>query len=502
MTRSYEASYDSSAECKPSPTGDDSEIGAPYCTRAGQDTHIIVTNILIYPCPQLSVGLPMTESSDPNARRRQLLQSIGVAGIASLAGCTVNTGGDDRGNSETSNPQMVQSANGWGWNTAARALQQGAEMYNEEVGANVSVEDLSDTWEQKFQTAVTSGTGAPDFSSIQNYDVTNYASVNGLKNLTSRIEETGITEDIVEGKWKAVSYNDKYYAIPWDLGPTGVFYKRDRYEEAGIDPQEDIETWDDFIEAGQQMPDDVAMFNLPPQEMAQHWRMLIRQRGGQAFTDHGAVAIASDDSIAVAQLIKDMQDVGITTRIEQWSAGWFTSFAEGTLASLPNGAWMDGTLRAELPDTAGNWGVFKLPAFEEGGNRASNRGGSNMAIPSQIEDEATVNRAFDYCLYAMTTPEVQNMMLKEYGLFPSLTTAYDADIYEEELDFYDGQAVFGLFAEVAQQIEPYNYTTDTPEAQQAIETELGNMLDGNKGPEQAMQDAAQTVADRTDRDLA
>jgi len=28
------------------------------------------------------------------------------------------------------------------------------------------------------------------------------------------------------------------------------------------------------------------------------------------------------------------------------------------------------------------------------------------------------------------------------------------------------------------------------------------MLDGDKGPEQAMQDAAQTVADRTDRDLA
>jgi multiple sugar transport system substrate-binding protein/lactose/L-arabinose transport system substrate-binding protein len=230
--------------------------------------------------------------------------------------------------------------------------------------------------------------------------------------------------------------------------------------------------------------------------------MLLRQRGGQAFTDDGAVAVASEDSIAVAQLIQDFQDAGITTRIETWSGGWFTAFAEGTLASVATAAWMDGTLRAELPDTAGNWGVYKLPAFEEGGTRASNRGGSNMAIPSQIDDEGTINRAFDYCAWAMSNEEVQNTMLEEFGLFPSLTTAYDADIYDEELDFYGGQAIFSLFAEVAEQIEPYNYTTDTPEVQDAVQTELGNMLEGDKGPEQAMQDAAETVADRTGRDLA
>lgn len=163
---------------------------------------------------------------------------------------------------------------------------------------------------------------------------------------------------------------------------------------------------------------------------------------------------------------------------------------------------MDGTLRAELPDTAGDWGVYKIPAFEEGGTRASNRGGSNMAIPSQIEDETVVDRAFDFCQWAMTDPDVQNMVLEEFALFPSLTTAYDADIYDEEQDFYGGQAVFSLFAEVAQEIEPYRWTEATPEIDNTLITELGNMIDGNKSPEQAMQDAAETVADRTDRDLA
>jgi len=462
----------------------------------------------------------MPNASEHSARRRQLLRAIGAAGAAGLAGCSVSSGGGDGentpsggsdggsadesdgdGSDDASTPAMADSADGWAWNIAAKSLQIAADSYNEETDAEVSVEEMGgDSWEQKFQTAVTSGSGAPDFSAVQNYDTTNFASIDGLKDLTTRIEQAGIEEDIIEGKWQTVSHDGSYYAIPWDIGPTGVYYKRDVYEDAGIDV-DSIETWDQFIEAGKQLPDDVAMINLPPQEMSTMWRMLLRQLGGQAFTDDGAVNVASEKSVQVAQLIKDMQAAGITTRIEMWSGGWFTSFKEGTLASLSSAAWMDGVLRAELPDTAGNWGVFKLPAFEEGGNRASNRGGSNVAIPSQIDDEATVERAFDYCLYAMTEPEIQNRILEEYGIFPSLKTAYDADIYEQEFDFYDGQQIFSLFADVAEQIKPYNYTVDTPEVQDAVETELGNMLEG-KAPVKAMDDAAATVADRTDRDLA
>lgn len=463
----------------------------------------------------------MVRSTGSSAYRRQLLRSLGIAGAAGLAGC-VSTGGDDDGNggngngngnggngngnggngNGSSDVEMADSAEGWGWNIAAQSLQLVAETYNEENDASVEVEELGgDAWEQRFQTAITSGEGAPDFSVVQNYDVTNYADIGGLRDLTDRIEEAGIEDEIVEGKWETVTHDGAYYAIPWDIGPTGVFYKRDRYDDAGINP-DDLETWDDFIEAGQELPDDVAMINLPPQDMSTMWRMLFRQLGGQPVTEDGAVNIHSEESVRVAELIKEMNDAGITTRVETWSGGWFTAFGEGTIASIATAAWMDGTLREELPDTEGNWGVYKLPAFEEGGTRSSNRGGSNMAIPDQIEDDPVVERAFDYCLWAMTDPDAQNAILEEYGIFPSLQTAYDDPLYDEELDFYGGQPVFRLFAEVAEEIEPYRYTVDSPEIMDAIETEFTRLLDDEKSPEEAMQDAAETVADRTDRELA
>ncbi|GAA0727939.1 sugar ABC transporter substrate-binding protein [Halorubrum trapanicum] len=408
---------------------------------------------------------------------------------------------------------MADSITYWAWNVAARAMDDAASDLPDDVGvpsyeaenegATITVEELGDNvHEQRFQTAVTSGTGAPDLTALQNYDMLTYASQDSLTDVTDRIDEAGIREDIVAGKWRAVQYGGQDFGLPWDLGPTGMYYKRDQYADAGIDPDA-IETWDDFIEEGQKLPDDAAMINLPQSdELPQFWRMLFRQLGGQPITEDGAVNIHSEESVRVAQLIADLQDSGITRTVGMWSSSWFTAFAEGTIATLPSAAWMDGTLRAELPDTAGNWGVYKLPAFEEGGNRASNRGGSNVAIPAQIEDEGKVSRAWDYALYVMTTPEIQNYMLEEYGLFPSLSTAYNADLYEESQDFYDGQAIYSLFAEVAENIEPYRYNEIQTEINNAISTELDNLLNGDKSPEQAMQDAAETVADREDRDLA
>ena len=44
-------------------------------------------------------------------------------------------------------------------------------------------------------------------------------------------------------------HDGKVYAVPWDVGPCGVFYRRSIFEKYGIDPEK-IETWEDYINAG------------------------------------------------------------------------------------------------------------------------------------------------------------------------------------------------------------------------------------------------------------
>ena len=52
--------------------------------------------------------------------------------------------------------------------------------------------------------------------------------------------------------------NGHVYAIPWDIGPCAVYYRRSIFRKYGIDPGK-IETWSDYIAAG---------------------RMIVRESGG------------------------------------------------------------------------------------------------------------------------------------------------------------------------------------------------------------------------------
>ncbi|WP_152418277.1 sugar ABC transporter substrate-binding protein [Halorubrum aidingense] len=454
--------------------------------------------------------------------RRRLMKGAGLAGLAGLAGC-IGTGdpeggsnggdgseGSDGSNGSSSSDEDSNSDGGdnmaseidvWGWDVAARALTITAEEYESENDATVSVEEFGrSAMKDRLQTNLLSGSGAPAVSMLESVDGPSLIDTGSVASLTDEIEEAGIREDFVSGKWEALTVDGDIYALPWDTGPTAVYYRRSVYDEHDIDP-DSIETWADFIEEGQKLPDDQYMLNLPEGDLSGVWRYQFRQLSGEPFLESGEVNIHNEKSLRVARNIKEVYDADIAANIEGWTSAWFSAYGDATIASLPSAAWMEGTLRAELPDTAGDWGVFKIPALESGGPRASNWGGSNLMIADQVSDEKKT-RGWDYMEYSLAAEEMQLAMYDEYGLFPALETTYEDPVFDEELDFYDGQPARALFAEVAREAPGYRFTADTPEVSQAIETELQRMINGEQSPEEAVQAAAETVAENTDRDLA
>jgi ABC-type glycerol-3-phosphate transport system substrate-binding protein len=436
--------------------------------------------------------------------RRRLITASAALGGAALAGC-VGTGDpdDDNGASDDAeSDEMADEIEAWGWDVAARSLQLTAEEYEAEHGGTITVEEHGqDAMKEDLRSRLTGGSGAPDVAMLELIDGPAEIGTGAVQDITDRVDEAGIEEDFVDGAWASLIEDDSIYALPWDIGPTAVFYRRDIYDEHGLEA-DDIETWDDFREQGEQLPDDIYMFNIPENDLDGVWRYQFRQLGNQPFTDDGEVNIHNDDSVMIAETLKELYDAGLASTYDGWSTEWFNGYGEGEIASLPSAAWMEGTLRDELPDTAGNWGVYRIPAHEEGGARASNWGGSSLMIPSQIES-AEQNRAFDYIEWSLATDEMQLLMYDEYGLFPALETTYDHDdVFDEELDFYDGQAARRLFADVAEEMPEYEYSVDTPYVSDAINNEFLRMLRDDVDPEETVVAAAEDVADRTDRDLA
>ena len=452
--------------------------------------------------------------------RRRLLELLGIGGVAGLAGCAgtgeapgtategSSGGGSSGGESTTmasesteSGPAMADEIEVWGWDVAAKSLDLIDEPYEEARGGSVSINQIGRAdMKDKFKSTLLSGSGAPAAAMMESVDAASWVNTGGLRDISGWLDESGIKGEFVSGKWGPLEKDGGTYALPWDIGPVGTFYRRDVMNEYDIDVSS-VETWDQYIEEGQKLPDDQYLLNLPSNDYDGLWRMMFRQIGGQPFTQNGAVNIHSDKSLQVARILKRIRDSGVANDLASWSSSWFTAFGEGTTASLTAGAWMEGTLKAELGDTAGNWGVFKPPAIESGGSRATNWGGSNLTIPTQVSDEVA-RRAWDYMAYTLGREEHQITMYREFGIFPALKPAYQSDAFDEGSAFLDGQAAGRMFAEIAPNIAPYRFTVDTPEVTKAVNTHFRDMMTGSKTPKEAVDAAAQQVADRTDRDLA
>lgn len=431
---------------------------------------------------------------EPRFTRRQMLTTLGTTGCVALAGC-----GNRQQQATTVTGRSTVEV--WGWDVAARSLDLTDDPFEEQHGGSVSVTEIPrQQLKRRFRDRIEAGRGAPTCSMMESVDGPAWIETGGLRDITGWIEDAGVREDVVSAKWEAVERDGRLYALPWDIGPVGTFYRRDIFAEHGIDP-DSIETWEQFVAEGERLPADTYLLNIPSNDYDGFWRMQLRQLGGQPFTDDGKVNIHSGESLQVARNIEHIREAGVANDLESWSVEWFQAVSEGTIASLMGGSWMEGTLKSNLGETAGQWGVMRPPALEQGGSRATNWGGSNLVIPAQTSDRMA-RRAWEYMVFSLASERQQIRMYEEYGIFPAYRPAYESTTFDQPNPFFDGQRVGRLFADIAPQIEGYRFTADTPAVTRAINTHLSRMTQGETTPQQAIEDAAQQVADETGRELA
>ena len=80
--------------------------------------------------------------------------------------------------------------------------------------------------------------------------------------------DAGLVRDIspeLEGEWgdsftaqaalNLYGQDGAYYGVPWTWGAVGLFYNRALFEEAGLDPDNPPETWEEFLAAVQTFKD-------------------------------------------------------------------------------------------------------------------------------------------------------------------------------------------------------------------------------------------------------
>lgn len=427
--------------------------------------------------------------------RRDFLKVSGGAG-AGLA--LLGSAGCGGGGSAESGAITV-----WGWDIAADALRDVIPRFNERYpDIEVTVEDQGrlDQYDKLTSGLAAGGSGLPDVFMVETDRLPGYTGqfADGMANL-SELGADKYRDRIAQSKWPQATRDGQIYAMPWDIGPTGVFYRTDFFEQGGANPDE-IETWDQLVEAGSRILEatDVQLVAVDAANDDGLFRSMLNQQGSYYFNEAGQITINSDEAVRAMEAIKAMNDAGILLNAEGYDGG-AAAFANERVAAAVAGVWYTGTITGQAPDQSGEWDVFLMPAFESGGNRAANLGGSNLALSANGQN---VEAAYKFAEFAMTNARAQTQMMKDYGLFPSLTETYDEPFFEEPVEYFSNEPIYDTFADEVENIPEAYYTEDYARAlERSVDAQARVLLDGGD-PRSSLDQAAEQLAQDTDREIA
>jgi lactose/L-arabinose transport system substrate-binding protein len=303
-------------------------------------------------------------------------------------------------------------------------------------------------------------------------------------------------------KWAELTAGDATFAIPYDSGPTAIFYRRDLYQQAGIDPNA-IQTWDDFLAAGQKLntafDGNVKMGTIAKGQDDEWFRMLANEAGCFYFDNAGeTITVNQPGCVTAMETMKKLWDGSVLL-----PGGWgeqIQFFQQGTEASAFFGSWYSGTIIANAPEQSGEWGVYLTPALTAGGVRASNLGGSALAIPSSSKNPQL---AYDFITNALANPQNQIEILKNYGLTPSLLSTLNDPYLDEGVPYFGDQPIWKMILGTLGDVPAVVGTQYFQEARNVMIATVNDYLDGKYDSAQAALDtAARQIAQSTGLPIA
>src|SRR5215218_3683058 len=157
---------------------------------------------------------------------------------------------------------------------------------------NITIEFQNVPAEQATQklTAQIAGGNAPDAAFVDASTVASFASRNALVNLDNYVERSDVVdvEDYVDAFRTFTTYEDSTYGLPFDGESTGLFYRTDLFEAAGITAPPT--TWEEFEAAAAALTQPASKqygYALFAPESAFYWYPWLWQAGGDLLSDDG-----------------------------------------------------------------------------------------------------------------------------------------------------------------------------------------------------------------------
>jgi multiple sugar transport system substrate-binding protein len=257
---------------------------------------------------------------------------------------------------------------------------------NENPGYEVEFQsDPWGTWETKYKVMFASG-NAPDVFIVNNPDFPTFANSGYLLDLGEKLSEDAF-KDFFPGILSMYTWNGKHMALPYTTDARVLWYNKELFKQAGLDPEKPPATWAELKDYALKITEktDAAGFGMD---------LGLKEFPAQSlFTASSGSIIQVDDSGTITpnvntaefkdylQLLKDMEPAYEADFATLDHLKVATLFAQQKVGMVLAGTWVTDQ-NADMK-TAGFYGQSLVPKYNAGAPDGSFGGGFGIGISAK-----------------------------------------------------------------------------------------------------------------------
>lgn len=345
----------------------------------------------------------------------------------------------------------------------------------------------------KVQAAIKGG-NIPDLAIMFSIDLYSLLAMDAIADIDSFCT-TEEDQEWLNGFYDGFMMNSRdgetTYGIPWQRSTIVLYYNKDAFEAAGLDPEQPPTTWDELYEDAQKLTitenGQTTQYGIQiPSDGYAYWMLqtfCVQQDGFNLMNDTGTETYYDDDRTATGlKFWKSLSEDGSQpSGIVAW-ATTPSDFLEGKTAMMYH---TTGNLTNVKNNATFDFGVAMLPENESFG---SPTGGGNFYIFKGVSEERQ-QAAFDFIKW-MTDDERVAQWSIDTGYVATRPSAYETDRMKKYAEEFP-------YCLVARDQLEYGYaelsTYNQAEVQKAIDDAISYVMTDQQDVETALAAAQQTA---------
>lgn len=361
----------------------------------------------------------------------------------------------------------------WGDNPA-----QLQELFNQYGKANNVKVEVNAPVETDKVVAALSGTEPPDLLVLSGPgDVGKYAQENLIVPLDDALAANSVNmSDFVEAPLATCKMLGKYYCVPWGTDTYALYWNKDLFEQAGLDPEKPPQTMEQLVEYADKLTKknssgELTQVGFIPNFAWGHTDLYLRMFGGWYYNkDMNKVTIDTPEMLAALKWQQQFYTkYGSANVLKLMSAGNNYSspdqgFYAGTIAMYVDGEWQPSMNFIQKFKPELNYGVapFPYPSSNPERKNTNSVGGTVVVIPAAAKDKAASAKLLAW----LTSPDiVTEQFTQSFNLPTSKKSAQDPKWHENKK--------FEVFLTLLNDPNAQGYTMSL--IQSEVDTELGQI---------------------------